>query len=215
MRLLRHGRLVRWLHGLNIVVMAVLLASGLALGGVLAHEIVAWLGGHELARLTHNRLGLAFAAAMLLLLLVMPRRVLRLLRDCLHWRSSDIAWLWRFLPRLWQPQGQVPHHDGRFDPAQRLVFGLLLASLVTAAATGVYLYFLPPLGRTWLMWSIRVHIFSAWAVIVLLGIHIIAGIGLLPSHRGIARAMLGDGTVSATLAQRLWPGWARRRDRGS
>jgi hypothetical protein len=60
-------------------------------------------------------------------------------------------------------------------------------------------------------WAVRIHLAAAWVFIGAVGVHVVAGTGLLPTHRGVARAMFGDGRVQTELVCRLWPGWTARR----
>lgn len=212
--LIRHGLGTRILHAADAVVVIVLLVTGIALGGLLPDSAVAWLGGHERMNSVHQVLGVALAVALVLLAIGLPRRVVRLLRDTTRFRSGDGRWVPRFLQHLALPRRHaVPFHDGRFDPAQRLVFAGILVTLAVALATGLYLYFWTPawpLGQMSLGYAIRVHIVAAWLLILCLCLHITAGLGVLPTHRGLARAMFGNGKVPDGLARTLWPGWAKR-----
>lgn len=212
--LIRHGRTARVLHAANAAVVIVLLVTGLALGDVVSARVAGWLGGHERINAAHQWLGLAFAVAMVLLAAALPRRVARLLRDSSRFRRGDGRWIRAFLAYLVAPRLRAPpFHDGRFDPAQRLVFLGILVGIAGVTASGVYLYAWTPafaLGQMSLAYAIRVHIVAAWLLIACLALHIAAGSGLPWTHRGLVRAMFGHGRVPISLARRLWPGWARR-----
>lgn len=213
--LLRHGRRARVAHALNALAVIVLIVTGLALGDLLPARAVTWLGGHVLVNATHRQLGLVLVLALLVLGALLWRRALALLREVVHLRGRDLHWLVGFVRFwLWPQRHPVPFHDGRFDPAQRMVFIGLLIALVLAAASGVYIYVAPPLGRMWLAWAIRTHIASAWALIACVSVHVVAGSGLLWTHRGLLRSMFADGRVEVTLARALWPGWAQRQAAG-
>ena len=84
-----------------------------------------------------------------------------------------------------------------------------LAGLV---ASGTALYLIPPQASSALGLAVRSHTAAAWLFAVSLAVHIIVGSGLLPSHRGIARAMFGDGSVRRPLAIKLWPAWVKRQE---
>lgn len=211
----RHGCGTRALHLANALVVIVLLVTGLALGDVLAERVVAVLGGHLRVNDTHRVLGLAFAAALVLVASFLPGRVSRLLRDTVYFRRGEWRWPLQFLRFCLSPgRHPAPFHDGRFDPAQRVVFCAIILSVVVVSATGVYLYWTPPLGRTVLGYAIRIHIAAAWLLIGCLCVHILAGSGLLRTHRGLVTAMFGDGRVPVPLARVLWPGWTQRQARG-
>lgn len=210
----RHGRGVRALHLVDAVVVIVLLVTGIALGGLIPDSAVAWLGGHERVDSVHQVLGVAFAAALILLAIALPRRVGRLIRDAARFRRGDGHWVPGYVRHLIAPASHtVPFHDGRFDPAQRVVFIGILVTLAVALGTGLYLYFWSPswpLGQMSLGYAIRIHIVAAWLLIACLCLHIAAGLGVPRTHRGLVRAMFGNGTVPESVARTLWPGWADR-----
>lgn len=212
--LLRHGMVARVLHGIDALVVIVLLLTGLALGGALPDGAAAWLGGHVGVDAVHRVLGVAFAAALLLLLIILPRRVVRLWRDVARCRRGDGHWPLRFARfYVLRGIGAAPFHDGRFDPAQRLVFMGILLGIAIASLSGVYLYVWTPsfpFGQATLGYAIRVHIVSAWLLIVCVCVHIVAGSGVLWTHRGLVGAMFGDGHVGRARARDLWPGWTER-----
>lgn len=210
--LMRHGLGTRVLHAINALAVLVLIVTGLALGDVIPGGIAALLGGHLGLNVTHRLLGVAFSLALVLLAVLAPRKVARLIRNVCHMRRDDWRWPFRFGVFLMAPtKHAAPYHDGRFDPAQRIVFGGILVTLAVAAASGVYLYFwtpIFPLGQLSMAYAVRIHIAAAWLLIACLVPHIIAGSGLLWTHRGISAAMFGDGKVPVRLAQDLWPACA-------
>lgn len=200
------------LHGLNAAVLLVLVATGLAIGDFVAPWLVARFGGHDVLDDVHQDLGLAFVAAVVLAGCVGWRAARTLACRLCRFRATERAWPLAFARHALAPSRHPPaEHAGAFDPAERVVLGVVLLAVVIAGASGVYLYFLPVAPRWVFLVAIRAHVYSAWVLIVALGIHIVAGLGVLPTHRGIARAMFGDGTVPLATARRLWPGWTRRR----
>lgn len=210
--LARHSLGVRALHAINALVTIVLLVTGLALGGFLTQNMMAPLGGHVVVNVTHRLLGLAFVVAWLLLVLALPGMIDRLLHHVLYFRRNELRWPLAFLRFYLRPRRYpVPFHDGRFDPAQRVIFIGIIGAVVLMGVTGVYLYLTPQFSRLMLAYAIRIHIVAAWLLMGCLGIHIVAGSGVLRTHRGLVTAMFGSGRVDVTLAQALWPGWARRR----
>lgn len=210
--LARHGLAARLLHAFNALAVLVLLATGLALGDWLAVRMTDWMGGHAEVDALHRTLGLAFVIAWLLLVALLPARIGRLLRDVSRFQRVDWSWPRAFLRFYAHPRScRLPLHDGRFDPAQRLVFAALIGALALAGASGVYLYLAPPWSRVALAAAIWLHVASAWLLIACVILHIVAGSGLLRTHRGLAAAMFGNGRVTRELAERLWPGWARAR----
>lgn len=205
----RHGLGTRVLHAINSLAVLILIVTGLALGDVIPGRIAVLLGGHLGLNATHRLLGVAFSLALVLLAVLSPRKVARLIGNVCHIRRDDWCWPFRFAAFLAAPQRHAaPYHDGHFDPAQRAVFGGILVTLAVASASGVYLYFWTPafpLGQLSMAYAIRIHIAAAWLLIACIVLHIIAGSGVLWTHRGITAAMFGNGKVPARLAQNLWP----------
>lgn len=209
--LLRHGLGVRFVHGLDALVVLVLLVSGLALSGDLPSSWVVGLGGHEGLNTVHRLLGIGFVAVGFLWILVRAPVAVRFLRRIAHFRRTDIQWFPRFALHLFRPsQHAAPHCGGHFDPAQRLVFIGIVLSLALSGASGTHLYlWTPQLPGAGLIGQVIVlHVVSTWALMALLCLHVLAGSGVLWTHRGLVRAMFGNGRVSRTLARRLWPDWA-------
>lgn len=209
--LARHGRRARILHFLDALVIAVLLVSGLALGDVFSGRVVRLLGGHLAVDAVHRQLGMIFVIALALLVLLLPGRIRRLLQDATRFKRVEWRWPLDFLRfYLWPARHSVPFHNGRFDPVQRIILAGIIGTVVLTGVSGVYIYLAPPFGRLLLAYVISTHVVTSWLLIGLLCAHILAGSGLLRTHRGIATAMFGDGRVAVGLANTLWPGWARK-----
>lgn len=216
-RIRRHGRWPRWLHGANALAMLLLIGSGLAIGERLPTSWTAMLGGHERLNALHQGLGLALVPAIALLMLLARGGTCRLLRELLHLHRHELRWPLELLRHAARPgHHAAPAHDGRLDPLQRLVMLLLLLSAAIVGVAGMGLFLAADAPRWLLALLIRTHVYVSWLMLGVLALHVLAGSGILPTHRGIARSMFGDGTVSLALAERLWPGWvqAQRRQRG-
>ncbi|MBS0211715.1 MAG: cytochrome b/b6 domain-containing protein [Proteobacteria bacterium] len=210
-RVHRHSLRARLLHGLNALVMLVLLFSGLALADALPSPLVNGVGGHDAIDRVHRGLGLAFAGMAAMACAWWWRSAWWLARELTRWRSGEWSWPAAYLRHAFAPARRpVPFHAGHFDPLERLVLSLLLLAATVAAVSGVYLYLLPPAPLWVFLIAIRAHVIAAWGVLALLAIHAVAGSGLLPSHRGIASSMFGDGRLPLDTARRLWPGWTER-----
>ncbi|MBW7931087.1 MAG: cytochrome b/b6 domain-containing protein [Gammaproteobacteria bacterium] len=215
-RIHRHGRWPRWLHGANALAMLLLIGSGLAIGGRLPASWTALLGGHERLNALHQGLGLALVLAVALLMLVVRGDSCRLLRELLHLHWRELRWPLELLRHAVRPGHHAPPaHDGRLDPLQRLVMLLLLLSAAIVGVAGVGLLLAVDAPRGLLALLVRTHVYVSWLMLGVLALHVLAGSGILSTHRGIARSMFGDGTVPVALAERLWPGWveAQRRQR--
>lgn len=192
--------------------MALLIGSGLAIADRLPPRWSALLGGHERLNLLHQWLGVLLAAVLVGVALLAWRRTVGLLVELLRYRRSDLGWSTAFLRHALNPGSRpLPMHDGRLDPLQRAVMAVLLLTAATAASGGVLLFILPGMPRGALLLVLRTHVYAAWGMMAVLALHVAAGLGLLPTHRGIAGSMFGDGSVPRDTAMRLWPGWTRRR----
>lgn len=210
-RIQRQSRLARLLHGVNAVTLLILVATGLALGDRLATPIVAAMGGHMTVNSLHRLLGLVFAVAAVLAIAAFHSQARSLVRDLAHFRLRELSWPVTFLRQLLSPSKHPEvFHAGRFDPVERAVLMLLLCATAVVSISGVYLYFLPDAPRWVMLFAIRTHIYGAWTIIGASGLHLLAGSGILPSHRGIFRTMFGDGTLPVATAERLWPDWTRK-----
>ena len=208
---LRHSGGVRLAHLLLAVTIGWLILSGLGIHEILSARLVHMLGGHVLLVGSHRWLGYALAAALLLTLIFLWQRVREFLSAILSLHRSDAAWLPGLVHSLVRPRrNTLPWHDGRFDPAQRLVFVVLIGSLALLVVTGVAINFIPLSLRMVFAWTLRTHLASAWVFIATVSVHIFAGLGVLPTHRGVTRAMFGDGRIKTELGLRLWPGWTAR-----
>ncbi len=201
----RHGPLAIRLHWIVATPVLVLLVSGLALGGMLPDWLVAATGGHGLVGALHRGGGLAFCGAAAALAVSVHRRALGLLRGLLGASRPGASVSIRETATCFGQDGAR-----RFNLPQRLVLLALACAVVCAGASGVCLYFSSALPLRVFVVVIRTHVYSAWVALVLTFVHTIAGIGVLPSHRGVLGAMLPGGAVPVETARRLWPDWARR-----
>lgn len=206
----RHGVGARILHAGFAIVILGLVVTGLALGERLGDSLVAALGGHTLVGWVHRQSGFLVALAVIGAFVFVPA-TFRLVREMLRFRPGDGAWFRGFTAYCLAPRDRpAPHHDGRFDPGQRIVFLAMVAVVLVLATSGIVMYLVPTGSPTLFGWAIRAHVGAALLLGVSVVVHIIIGSGLLPSHRGVARGIFGDGRVRTALANRLWPDWATR-----
>lgn len=209
----RHGLSARIIHAVALVAIVVLLASGLALSDHLPASVVKLLGGHVVVDDLHRQLGLVVTLALVVMVLVATTQICRLLYDVTTFTRSDLQWPTDFVGRyIWPKDGRPAHHGGHFDPGQRVVFIGIIGSVAILGATGVYIYVAPAFPTLIMAWTLRFHTVSGWVLVVCVVVHILAGSGVLPTHRGVARAMFGSGRVDQALADRLWPAWAQDQD---
>lgn len=154
---------------------------------------------------------MAFVVALLLAAGTFRSHAYGLVGDLVHFRSDEWLWPRSFLKNLLSPGNpSVAFHAGRFHPAQRLVFIVLFCMVALVGASGVYLYILPTAPQWVFLLAIRAHIYGAWMMMAVLCLHVLGGLGILPTHRGLLRAMFGDGTVPIQTARTLWPAWTQQ-----
>lgn len=208
----RHSGGVRLAHVTLAVAVGWLILSGLGIHENLPAWAIHTLGGHVLLVTSHRWLGYVLAAALLLALIFLRHRVRRFLGAIVSFHRADAAWLPGLLRSFVHVRdGRLPWHAGRFDPLQRLAFLILIGSLVLLIGTGIAVNFIPASSaRMAFVWTLRTHLTTAWVFITVVGVHVFAGLGILPTHRGVIRAMFGDGRVTLKLSRRLWPGWTQR-----
>lgn len=198
----RHDLAARLWHAANAVALLGIVGAGLVLSGVMPGR---WLGGHGVAILVHEDGGIIYIGLVAFAMAMAWARRRQMMNDALR----DI-----FCPGETKPMGALRRallSAGRFTLFQRYGFAFMLVAVGLAGASGVYLYYLPPLGARAVALAMRLHVTAAWLFVVWLALHILAGVGVLRSHRGIWRGMWLDGRVSHDLAARLWPRWLDRR----
>jgi formate dehydrogenase subunit gamma len=203
----RYSRRVRWFHAATYVTVLVLLLTGWWL-----------LTGREgrpspLARVTgvpdptmHTAVGWVLAVLTGLAVTLGARTAKRFLVASVRFDRGDLRWFVRWPAALFT--GRFPHHDGHFDPGQRianLVVVLLLALLV---GSGVGLTMV--VGGPGFLVLREIHRWSTILITPVLAGHIVIASGILPGYRGVARAMHLGGRLRVKVAKRVWPGWTDR-----
>ena len=213
---LRHAGVVRLAHLAWAIASGWLIASGLGIHERLPAWAIHLLGGHVVLVTWHGYVGNVLGLMLLLAPFFLHRKLGRLLGAIVQFHRADAAWPLALLRSLLHPRQKhfLPWHSGRFDPAQRVVFLVLVSSFALLVITGLAFNVIPTHIRLLFAWTVRIHLAAAWVCIGAVGVHVVAGTGLLPTHRGVARAMFGDGRVQTELARRLWPGWTARRLKG-
>lgn len=206
-RVLRHTLAARLGHGAAAFSVALLLLTGYALAEVLPQQVTGWLGGHAVVSGVHDVWGLGFAAAAVVLLATRWRASCRWLGRLCRVRRQDFIWLRDFLRNLSGAHEPGAWHAERLDPLQRWVLALVLVMLSVMTVSGLCLYLAPPEWRWVFVVAVRAHIYANEVLLAALAVHVLAGLGILPTHRGIWRSMFGDGAVPLATARRLWPGW--------
>jgi formate dehydrogenase subunit gamma len=207
----RYNRRSRWLHAGVYGTVLVLLGTGwwLLAGREGSPSVLARVTGVADTDL-HVAVGWALAAVAAAGLLLGWRAVRTFVVESLRFRRGDEAWLARWPAAA--ATGRFRHHDGHFDPGQRLanlVMGLLLLVLI-GSGVGLVL----TTGGSVFVWFSRLHRWSTYLFTpVVLG-HIVVAAGVLPGYRGVWRSMHLGGRLRREDALRVWPGWTHRQNDG-
>lgn len=206
----RHGRPAIATHAMVGLLTVAVAVTGLALLGAVPRGLLHVVGGHDAAATWHRRLSLTLIFALVATAVVAPRASWQFLHDVTRWRRADVGWPGAFARHARHPDRHpAPRHDGRFDPVQRLVFTLMTVMFVVLVVTGVALLVLPRSATGLLAGCVRVHKTTGWLFVALVGAHILAGSGVLPTHRRVGWAMV-TGRVPIRVARLLWPAWTAR-----
>ncbi len=165
--------------------------SGLAL----FHPSLFWLsnffGGGPWTRILHPFLGVA----MFLFFIWLAMRFARHNR----WEKSDSQWLKQWKDVVNNREDRLPE-VGRYNAGQKMLFWVLLLSMLVLLATGVVIwrqYFSHLFGIDLIRFAALLHAFAAWVLILSIIVHIYAGIWI-------------RGSVSAMLHGWVSKGWARK-----
>ncbi len=203
----RYPRSARRYHTAVYVVTLLLLATGWWLLG--GHEgdpsPIARLLGVPDARL-HTWLGLVLVAVALVPLPFAARGVRGFVRETLRADPPDRHWFVRLPAAILT--GRFAHHDGHFDPGQRIANVAIVGLLGTLVATGVVLVVVH--GGPLFAVASTLHRLATIAFTVVIAGHIVVALGILPGYRGVWRSMHLGGRLSLDTARRLWPGWTER-----
>jgi formate dehydrogenase subunit gamma len=206
----RYSRLTRWYHAATYLTVLVLLFTGwwLLAGGEGSPSPLARATG--LADTTvHTYAGWVAAALAAVAVTVGARATRAFLAESVRVDPGDARWLVRWPAAVFT--GRFRHHEGHFDPGQRLANVVLVVLLAVLIGSGVGLTLIT--GGAGFVWLQRVHRWATYLVTpVILG-HILVASGVLPGYRGVARSMHLGGRLRRDVARRLWPGWLDRLER--
>jgi formate dehydrogenase subunit gamma len=207
----RYPRSARRYHAAIYVVTLLLLATGwwLLAGREGDPSPIARLTGIPDARL-HVWLGWALLIAALAPLPFAIRGVRTFLRETVRFERGDLRWLVRLPIAMFT--GRFAHHDGHFDPGQRIANVAIVGLLGGLIVSGVALIFVHAGPGFALMAAI--HKVATYAFTVVIVGHIVVASGILPGYRGAWRSMHLGGRLRLDTARRLWPGWTRRQPLG-
>jgi cytochrome b subunit of formate dehydrogenase len=200
----RYRRAARWLHAAVYCAVLLLLATGwwFLLVGYGHESPLARLTGQPDAT-THELTGQALVVVLLGWPVVRWRAAWSFVRETLYYRRGDGRWF-ATLPRA-VFTGRFGHHDGHFDPGQRVANVVMAGTLAVLAGTGLGMLYLPGGGVL-----LAVHRWSVFALTPVVVGHVVVASGVLPGYRGVWRSMHLGGRLPVDVARRVWPGWLDR-----
>lgn len=203
----RNPRPARWFHAGVYVTVLVLLGTGwwLLLGHEGSPSAAARATGVSDADL-HTVTGWVLAGLVVLAAALGARGWRTFWRESVRFRRGDGAWFRRWPAAVLT--GRFAHHDGRFDPGQRVANLVLVVTLLALVGSGVGLVLVS--GGPAFVWFVRVHRVATWVVTPVIVGHVVIAAGILPGYRGVWRAMHGGGHLRVRDAERVWPGWTAR-----
>ncbi len=213
-RLVRNAPPARRLHAGTYLTTAFLLYSGIAVAGEGRPGLANPIGGHVAAAISHRWVGFALIGAGLVVPTVRPGAALRFLAESVRFRLPDVRWFATYPLFLMRPGRHAPApHDGHFDPGQRILNCVIIASFAALSVTGIVMSFPAAVTPGAFGLSLRIHRAATWVLGASVAGHVVVASGILSAYRGVWRAMHRDGGVPAGLARRLWPRWAEERER--
>ncbi len=206
-RLQRYSRRVRFFHAGIYLATLVLLLTGwwLLLGGEGSPSPLARLFDVADTRL-HVWVGEGLALLALLPFVKGRKGIATFVRETFRRDRGDARWWVRWPAGVLT--GRFGRHEGHFDPGQRVANVLLVGGLLVLVGTGLGLSFLH--GGPLFARLAKVHVWTTYAVTVLIVGHILIALGILPGYRGVWRSMHLGGKVSEETTRRVWPGWTER-----
>jgi formate dehydrogenase subunit gamma len=206
-RVRRHSARARWLHAGVYATTLVLLATGwwLTLGQEGRPSPLSAATGWSDAEI-HTAAGWALAAVAVVGAVIGRHGLRALVADSFRFAKSDAAWFRRWPAAVFT--GRFAHHEGRYDPGQRIANLAILVLLALLIASGVGLAVVS--GGPVFVWCVVIHRWSTYLITPLLLGHIVIASGVLPGYRGVWRSMHLGGRLKRSDAERVWPGWTRR-----
>ena len=151
----------RILHWVTAITFLLLAASGLAFFPPSMYWMANLLGGGTWARILHPFIGVVmFVAFILMALKFWHHNVLS---------GNDRKWLGQIGDVIANRDDRVPP-IGRYNPGQKILFWVLLASMIVLLVSGIALwrpYFAPAFGIGTIRFGALMHALSALALILL------------------------------------------------
>lgn len=186
----------RILHWVTAITFFLLAASGLAFFHPSMFWLTGLLGGGTWARILHPFIGvLMFVAFILMAVKFWHHNVLS---------GNDRKWLGQIGDVIANRDDRVPP-IGRYNPGQKILFWVLLASMIVLLISGVAIwqpYFAPSFSIGTLRFGALMHALGALALILLIIVHVYSSFWVKGSTEGML-----SGKVSRAWAKAHHPKW--------
>jgi formate dehydrogenase subunit gamma len=186
----------RILHWVTAITFFLLAASGLAFFHPSMFWLTGLLGGGTWARILHPFIGVVmFVAFILMAVKFWHHNVLS---------GNDRKWLGQIGDVVANRDDRVPP-IGRYNPGQKILFWLLLASMIVLLVSGVALwrpYFAPSFSIGTIRFGALMHALSGLLLILLIIVHIYSSFWVKGSTEGML-----SGKVSRAWAKAHHPKW--------
>jgi len=186
----------RILHWVTAITFFLLAASGLAFFHPSMFWLTALLGGGTWARILHPFIGVVmFVAFILMAVKFWHHNVLS---------GNDRKWLGQIGDVMANRDDRVPP-IGRYNPGQKILFWLLLASMVVLLVSGIALwrpYFAPSFSIGTIRFGALMHALSGLLLILLIVVHVYSSFWVKGSTEGML-----SGKVSRAWAKAHHPKW--------
>ena len=186
----------RILHWVTAITFFLLAASGLAFFHPSMFWLTGLLGGGTWARILHPFIGVVmFIAFILMAVKFWHHNVLS---------GNDRKWLGQIGDVIANRDDRVPP-IGRYNPGQKILFWLLLASMIVLLVSGVALwqpYFAPLFSIGTIRFGALMHALSGLLLVLLIVVHVYSSFWVKGSTEGML-----SGKVSRAWAKAHHPKW--------
>ena len=186
----------RILHWVTAITFFLLAASGLAFFHPSMFWLTGLLGGGTWARILHPFIGVVmFVAFILMAVKFWHHNVLS---------GNDRKWLGQIGDVIANRDDRVPP-IGRYNPGQKILFWVLLASMIVLLVSGVAIwqpYFAPSFSIGTIRFGALMHALGALALILLIIVHVYSSFWVKGSTEGML-----SGKVSRAWAKAHHPKW--------
>jgi len=186
----------RILHWVTAITFFLLAASGLAFFHPSMFWLTGLLGGGTWARILHPFIGVVmFIAFILMAVKFWHHNVLS---------GNDRKWLGQIGDVIANRDDRVPP-IGRYNPGQKILFWLLLASMIVLLVSGVALwrpYFAPSFSIGTIRFGALMHALGGLLLVLLIVVHVYSSFWVKGSTEGML-----SGKVSRAWAKAHHPKW--------